>query len=124
MRIPLLVIIIGGIRYSEYLMSILMFDVSSSLFSVIIEGSEAAKDLSKADLAKRMRAYSEKKAKLAKSHYFVSRTRLCVRNLPTSVDEKKLKTLFLKHTGDPSAKIVQVRRCMIKSLPVGPSLIL
>ena len=63
------------------LASILMFDVSS-LVSVIIEGSEAAKDLSKADLAKRMKAYSEKKAKWAKPHYFVSRTRLCVRNLP------------------------------------------
>ena len=89
-----------------------MFDVSSYLVSVILEGSEAAKDLSKADLAKRMKAYSEKKAKCAKPHYFVSRTRLCVRNLPTSMEEKKV---FLKHTGDPSAKIIQVRRCMIKS---------
>ena len=62
-----------------------MFDVSSYLVSVILEGSEAAKDLSKADLAKRMKAYSEKKAKCAKPHYFVSRTRLCVSTPETPV---------------------------------------
>ncbi len=75
---------------------------------VILEGSEAAKDLSKSDLTKRMKAHSEKMAKLAKPHFYISRTRLCVRNLPTAVDEKKLKTLFLEHAANPTAKITQV----------------
>lgn len=76
---------------------------------MILEGSEAAKGISKPDLAKRMKAYSEKKAKLANSHYFVSKTRLCVRNLPTRVDERRAKSLFQRHAGDSNAKVVQVR---------------
>lgn len=79
-----------------------------SLCPVILEGSEAATDISKLDLTKRMKAYSEKKAKLANQHYFVSTTRLCVRNLPTRVDERRAKRLFQSHAGDPNAKVLQV----------------
>lgn len=60
----------------------------------IFPGSEAAQELSKADMAKRTKAYAEKKAKLANPHFYVSKTRLCVRNLPTSVDERQLKAMF------------------------------
>ena len=77
--------------------------------AVILEGSEAAHGISKSDLVKRMKAYTEKKAKLANQHYFVSKTRLCVMNLPTRVDEKRARLLFQKQAGDVNAKVVQVR---------------
>lgn len=80
-------------------------------FAAVFPDSEAAKGLSKTDMAKRTKAYAEKKAKLANPNFYVSTTRLCVRNLPTSVDERKLRALF-QNTSSPDAKIVQVRREM------------
>lgn len=61
-------------------------------------------------MAKRTKAYAEKKAKLANPNYYVSRTRLCVRNLPTSVDEKRLRGVFQHAAATTSAKVVQVCR--------------
>ncbi len=55
--------------------------------------SPEGRHLTEADLGKRAKAAKEKKAKLSSNpNAFVSDTRLCVRNLPKSVDEK-----FLKH---------------------------
>ena len=42
---------------------------------LITPGSEAAVGLTKSDFQKRQKAEAEKKAKLAKPHYVVSRTR-------------------------------------------------
>ncbi|KJE97589.1 hypothetical protein CAOG_09091 [Capsaspora owczarzaki ATCC 30864] len=56
--------------------------------------SEIALTLSKTDLAKRAKAEQEKRAKLKNPNYFVSTTRLSIRNLPTTVDEKALKQLI------------------------------
>jgi nucleolar protein 4 len=61
---------------------------------VITPGSEAAKDLSKADLQRRQKAEAEKKAKLQNPNCFVSTTRLCVRNLPLTTTEKELTKVF------------------------------
>ena len=61
-------------------------------------------------MAKRTKAYAEKKAKLAKPHFYVSRTRLCVRNLPTSVEEKKLKSIFEHATATSKSTVVQVNQ--------------
>lgn len=76
----------------------------------IFPDSDAAKDLSKADLQKRTKACAEKKAKLANPNYIVSRTRLCVRNLPTSVDEKKLKEIFQNAATSSKARVTQVTK--------------
>lgn len=55
--------------------------------------SPEARYITQADMAKRAKAAKEKRAKLSSNpNTFVSDTRLCVRNLPKSVDEK-----FLKH---------------------------
>ena len=50
---------------------------------VIFPNSEAAKELSEADMKKREKAWAEKKAKLKNQNYFVSKTRLVV-NVPSS----------------------------------------
>ena len=78
------------------------------LLSVIFPESTAGKELSKSDRDKRMKAYAQKKAKLANPNFFVSMTRLCVRNLPTRIDEKSLKALFQRHATGHGNKVVQV----------------
>ena len=70
-------------------------------------------------MAKRLKVYAEKKAKLANSHFFVSKTRLCVRNLPTHVDEKKLKAVFQNSMGNPTAKVLQVCLDVVLHTPHG-----
>lgn len=73
---------------------------TSSLFGpqaregAIEEGSSAWNDLSKGDKEKRLRASKEKALKLRSPNYFVSATRLSLRNLPYSLDEKALKALL------------------------------
>ena len=49
-----------------------------------------------------------KRQKLKNPNIFVSTTRLCIRNLPITVDDKKLKQEFLKAAGDKSAVITEV----------------
>ena len=70
--------------------------------------SQEAKLLSKSELVKRQRAASEKKAKLANPNYFVSKTRLCIRNLAPSVAEKQLRDVLIKHVKGTPGKIKQV----------------
>lgn len=80
----------------------------ASLVAVIFPNSDAAKEVSKTDMAKRTKAYAEKKAKLSNPNFYVSRTRLCIRNLPTIVDEKKLKAVLQHVTADAIGSVVQV----------------
>ena len=70
--------------------------------------SQEAKLLSKSELVKRQRAASEKKAKLANPNYFVSKTRVCIRNLAASVGEKQLRDILIKHVKGTPGKIKQV----------------
>ena len=70
--------------------------------------SSESKMLSKSELVKRRRAASEKKAKLANPNYFISKTRLCIRNLATSVSEKQLRDVLLKYVKGTPGKIKQV----------------
>ena len=70
--------------------------------------SPETKLLTKSELVKRQRAASEKKAKLANPNYFVSKTRLCVRNLAASVSEKQLRDVLLKYVKGTPGKIKQV----------------
>jgi len=70
--------------------------------------SVIAKKLSKPELVKRQRAAAEKKAKLANPNYFVSKTRISVRNLSATVSEKQLKDTLLKYAKGTPAQIKQV----------------
>ena len=57
---------------------------------IVTRNSPAAEGLSDADLKKREKALMEKKAKLKNPNYFISRTRLCIRNLPLTADAETL----------------------------------
>eukprot|EP00252_Welwitschia_mirabilis_P008648 TRINITY_DN2064_c0_g1_i1.p1 TRINITY_DN2064_c0_g1~~TRINITY_DN2064_c0_g1_i1.p1 ORF type:complete len:973 (-),score=289.26 TRINITY_DN2064_c0_g1_i1:319-3237(-) len=62
---------------------------------IIKEGTPAAIGVSKEDLLKRQEIAQKKAIKLRSPNFHVSRSRLCVYNLPNSITEKKLKKLFI-----------------------------
>ena len=62
---------------------------------LIEEGSSIWQDLSKGDQDKRSRASKEKATKLRSPNFYVSTTRINLRNLPFTMDEKALKTLLI-----------------------------
>ncbi|XP_050393218.1 RNA-binding protein 28 isoform X1 [Patella vulgata] len=72
-------------------------------------GTEAAKTLEKTDINKRLRIEAVKRQKLKNPSVFVSATRLCVHNLPTTLDDQKLRKLFTKVVNDKSSKITECR---------------
>ncbi|XP_069621535.1 RNA-binding protein 28 [Ranitomeya imitator] len=77
---------------------------------LIREGTKAAEGVSPEDLAKRTRFEEIKRIKLKSQKIFVSKTRLCVHNIPKSVDDKKLRQLLLTAAGgDRSVKIKECR---------------
>lgn len=61
----------------------------------IEEGSTAWQAMSAADRTKRTRAAAEARLKLKSPNFFVSRTRLCLRNLPHQISEKALRDLVI-----------------------------
>jgi len=61
----------------------------------IHEASAAADGVSKSDIEKRRRSNEERQIKLKNPNYFVSRTRLSVRNIPPEIDSKTLKRMFI-----------------------------
>jgi nucleolar protein 4 len=63
---------------------------------VILRGSPEAAGLSAADLDRREASWNEKKKKLQNPNFFVSNTRVSVRNLAKEVDGKVLKDFFLQ----------------------------
>uniref|UniRef100_S4RDD2 RRM domain-containing protein n=1 Tax=Petromyzon marinus TaxID=7757 RepID=S4RDD2_PETMA len=75
---------------------------------LIRAGTAAAEGLGSADLAKRERFEQLKRQKLRRVTVFVSRTRLCVHNIPKSADDKKLRSIFLC-AGGPGARITECR---------------
>ncbi|XP_073508660.1 RNA-binding protein 28 [Phyllobates terribilis] len=89
---------------------------------LIREGTKAAEGVSPEDLAKRTRFAEIKRLKLRSQKIFVSKTRLCVHNIPKSVDDKKLRQLFLTAgDGDRSVKIKECRVMRdMKSVPGNP----
>ncbi|MBW00242.1 RNA-binding protein 28, partial [Eschrichtius robustus] len=66
---------------------------------LIRAGTKAAEGVSAADMAKRERFELLKHQKLKDQNIFVSRTRLCLHNLPKAVDDKRLRKLLLNATG-------------------------
>jgi nucleolar protein 4 len=79
----------------------------------IPEDSAAWEDLSASDKAKRKRAVEEARTKLRSPNFCVSKTRLNVRNVPRSWDEKKVKALFIaavkERATKANPKVVQVK---------------
>lgn len=67
----------------------------------IEEGSAAWDSLSVTDRTKRKRAAEEKNTKLRSPNFSVSRTRLSVRNIPLTMQEKALKQLFIAAVRSP-----------------------
>ena len=61
----------------------------------IHEEGPAARGVSKADVEKRRRAAAEQALKLKNPNFFISKTRLQVRNVPLDVDGKALKKIFI-----------------------------
>lgn len=70
-------------------------------------GTKAAEGLSKNDLGLRMRRERVKRETLKNYDIFVSKTRLCVFNLPMNVGDKELIEIFKKHSPE-EAKITEV----------------
>ena len=81
----------------------------------IQEGSAAWEEMSANDRNRRTRAASEKNLKLRSPNFFVSMTRLSVRNLPPSLDEKSLKKLVVAAVRERAVKedphVKQVSMC-------------
>ncbi|XP_064629377.1 RNA-binding protein 28-like [Lineus longissimus] len=76
---------------------------------MIRPGTAAAEGLSKADLAKRMKVENVKRQKLKDGNVFVSKTRLCVRNIPPTVDDQALRKVYMKSVDNRNAKITECR---------------
>lgn len=77
---------------------------------LIRAGTKPAENVPEADMAKRTRFEEIKKTKLRSLNVFVSKNRLCVHNLPKSVDNKKLKALCLQAVkGDKGVRINECR---------------
>uniref|UniRef100_A0A673AKT1 RNA-binding protein 28 n=1 Tax=Sphaeramia orbicularis TaxID=375764 RepID=A0A673AKT1_9TELE len=78
---------------------------------LIRAGTKAAEGVPEADMIKRARFEELKRTKLRDIHVFVSKTRLCVHNLPKSVDNKKLKALCLQAL--KGSKGVRLTECRV-----------
>ncbi|XP_070763639.1 RNA-binding protein 28 [Enoplosus armatus] len=78
---------------------------------LIRTGTKAAEGVPEADMIKRTRFEEIKRAKLRDIKVFVSKTRLCVHNLPKSVDNKKLKALCLQAV--KGSKGVRITECRV-----------
>ncbi|GAB6031242.1 RNA-binding protein 28 [Chamberlinius hualienensis] len=75
---------------------------------MIRAGTKAAEGVSQQDLAKRMQIEIWKRQMLQNLHVFVSKTRLCVRNLPPHVTNEKLRKTF-KEAAGKGAEVIEAR---------------
>ncbi|KAF0041194.1 hypothetical protein F2P81_007092 [Scophthalmus maximus] len=81
---------------------------------LIRAGTSAAEGVPEADMIKRNRFEEIKRAKLRDISVFVSKTRLCVHNLPKSVDDKKLRALCLQAVkGGKGGKGIRIPECRV-----------
>ncbi|XP_031723050.1 RNA-binding protein 28 isoform X2 [Anarrhichthys ocellatus] len=78
---------------------------------LIRAGTKAAEGVPEADMTKRTRFEEIKRTKLRAINVFVSKTRLCVHNLPKSVDNTKLKALCLQAV--KGGKGVRITECRV-----------
>lgn len=78
---------------------------------LIRAGTKAAEGVSAADMAKRERFELLKHQKLKDQNIFVSRTRLCLHNLPKAVDDTQLRKLLLN--ASRGEKRVRIKECRV-----------
>ncbi|XP_066541052.1 RNA-binding protein 28 [Hoplias malabaricus] len=78
---------------------------------LIRAGTKAAEGVSESDMAKRSRFEDLKRAKLKDVNVFVSRTRLCIHNLPRTVDRQRLIQLCLSAAG--GGKKARITECHV-----------
>ncbi|XP_072045384.1 LOW QUALITY PROTEIN: RNA-binding protein 28-like [Amphiura filiformis] len=76
---------------------------------LVREGTQAAKGVSEADMAKRTKVENIKRNKLKNINIFISPTRMVVHNLPKTVDDAKLKKIFLEAAVDKKARVTESR---------------
>ncbi|XP_036963993.1 RNA-binding protein 28 [Acanthopagrus latus] len=81
-------------------------------------GTKAAEGVPEADMIKRTRFEELKRAKLRDMNVYVSKTRLCIHNLPKSVDNKKLRALCLEAVKDQKGVRITECRVMYDKKPV------
>ncbi|KAM9171944.1 LOW QUALITY PROTEIN: RNA-binding protein 28 [Pangshura tecta] len=87
---------------------------------LIRAGTQAAEGVSTSDMAKRARFEELKRQKLRDQNIFVSRTRLCIHNLPKAVDDKQLRQLLLRAAGGgPGLRIKECRVMRNLTAPAG-----
>ena len=83
---------------------------------LIREGTKAAIGVSKSDLKLRVNLEKRKKEMLKDLNRFISKDRLCFRNLPLDITDAKLKTLILKFV-EPKPKIEALK--VMKDMKTG-----
>ncbi|KAH1186733.1 RNA-binding protein 28 [Mauremys mutica] len=87
---------------------------------LIRAGTQAAEGVSTSDMAKRARFEELKRQKLKDQNIFVSRTRLCIHNLPKAVDDKQLRQLLLRAAGGgPGLRVKECRVMRNLTAPAG-----
>ncbi|XP_053894501.1 RNA-binding protein 28 [Malaclemys terrapin pileata] len=87
---------------------------------LIRAGTQAAEGVSTTDMAKRVRFEELKRQKLKDQNIFVSRTRLCIHNLPKALDDKQLRQLLLRAAGGgPGLRIKECRVMRNLTAPAG-----
>ncbi|XP_074832778.1 RNA-binding protein 28 isoform X2 [Carettochelys insculpta] len=88
---------------------------------LIRAGTQAAEGMSATDLAKRARFEELKRQKLRDQNVFVSRTRLCVHNLPKGLGDQQLRRLMLRAAtaGGPAPRIRECRVMRDLAAPAG-----
>ncbi|XP_050520882.1 RNA-binding protein 28 [Daktulosphaira vitifoliae] len=86
---------------------------------VIVAGTAAANGVSISDMNKRLELEQWKSQVLKNLNMFVARNRLIVHNLPASMDNKKLKELFIKYTHSKAVSKAVVMKNLKKIDPKG-----
>ncbi|XP_048409881.1 RNA-binding protein 28 isoform X2 [Stegostoma tigrinum] len=76
---------------------------------LIRAGMKSAEGMSAADIAKRTRFEELKRQKLKDVNIFVSKTRLCVHNIPKSLTDQQLRKLCLEAAGTKDARVKECR---------------
>ncbi|XP_075772847.1 RNA-binding protein 28 isoform X2 [Pelodiscus sinensis] len=87
---------------------------------LIRAGTKAAEGVSETDLAKRARFEELKRQKLRDQQVFVSRTRLCLHNLPKALGDQQLRQLMQQAAGGgPGPRIKECRVMRNRAAPAG-----
>ena len=83
---------------------------------LVREGTKAAEGVSKTDLQLRTNLEKRKKEMLKDLNRFISKERLCIRNIPMEITDKSLKSLILRFV-EPKPKITELK--IMKDMKTG-----